>query len=73
MKKMKEYQGETTQKLEDANKKLSDYKELNKHENRKDLIADQKKKLTKKLDAAKGTVTKFKEFLDRINEFSGLK
>ena len=73
MKKMKEYQDETTQKLKDAKQKLSDYKELNKHENRKDLTADQKKKLTKNLAAATETVTKFKEFLDRINEYSGLK
>ena len=73
MKKMKEYQDETTQKLEDAKQKLSEYKELDKHENRKTLTADQKKKLNKKLDVATETVTKFKEFLDRINEYSGLK
>ena len=39
----------------------------------KKLSADQKKKLNKKLDVATETVTKFKEFLDRINEYSGLK
>ena len=73
MEKMKEYQDETKAKLEEETTKLSGYKEMNKHENRKDLTADQKKKLTKKLENSTESVKKLSEFLEKINEFSGLK
>ena len=73
MKKMKEHQEETKEKLEVENEKLKQYKEMDKQENRKTLSPDQKKKLTKKLDETTDSVKKLKDFLDKINEFSGMK
>ena len=46
---------------------------MNKLENRKSLSADQKKNLTKKLETSTESVKKLSEFLEKINEFSGLK
>ena len=73
MEKMKEYQDETKAKLEEETTKLSGYKEMNKHENRKDLTAEKKKKLSKLLETSTESVKKLSEFLEKINEFSGLK
>jgi hypothetical protein len=73
MKKMKQYQDETKQKYEEENEKLKQYKEMDKQENRKTLTPDKKKKLTKKLEETTDSVKKLKDFLDKINEFSGLK
>ena len=65
MQKMKEYQKDTKQKLEEENQKLLQYKEMDKQENRKTLSQDQKKKLTKKLDETTDSVKKLKDFLDK--------
>ena len=46
---------------------------MDKQENRKTLTPDKKKKLTKKLEETTDSVKKLKDFLDKINEFSGLK
>ena len=46
---------------------------MDKQENRKTLSQDQKKKLTKKLDETTDSVKKLKDFLDKINEYSGMK
>jgi predicted AlkP superfamily phosphohydrolase/phosphomutase len=73
MKKMKEYQDETEKKLEEENTNLSKYKETDKPEERKKLTADQKKKLTKKLENSTESVKKLGEFLEKIKNFSGLK
>ena len=73
MEKMKEYQNDTKQKLEEENQKLLQYKEMDKQENRKTLSPEQKKKLTKKLDETIESVKKLKELVDKINDFSGLK
>ena len=70
---MKEYQDETKATLVEENEKLLKYTEMDKHENRKSLSADQKRKLTKKLEASTETVKHLKDFLEKINEFSGLK
>ena len=70
---MKEYQDETKEKLEEEKTKLSGYKEMDKHENRKDLSTEKKKKLSKLLESSTESVKKLSEFLEKINEFSGLK
>ncbi len=73
MKKMKQYQEETKQKLEVENEILNQCKEMDKQENRKTLTPDQKRKLTKKREETNDSVKKLKDLLDKINDFSGLK
>ena len=65
--------GETKQNFEVENEKLTQYKEMDKQENRKTLTPDQKRKLTKKLEETNDSVKKLKDLLDKINDFSGLK
>ena len=73
MKKMKQHLEETRAKNEEEDKKLKEYQELNKQENRKTLEASQKKKLTQKLEESEKSVKTLKELIDKIIEYSGLK
>jgi hypothetical protein len=73
MKKMKKYLDETRTKYEEEDKKLKEYQELNKQENRRNLEPAQKKKLTKKLEESEKHVKTLKDFIEKITEYSGLK
>jgi hypothetical protein len=73
MKKMKKLLEETKEKYKEAEEELSKYTELNKHENRKTLNTDQKKKLNTKLEESEKSVKKLSELIEKIKDYSGIK
>ena len=70
---MKEHLDEARKKYKEEEKTLNELKELSKHENRKTLTADQKKKLTKKLSESEKEFQSLKDLIDKITDYSGLK
>ena len=73
MTKMKKLLEDTKEKYKKEEEELSKYTELNKHGNRKELSADQKKKLKVKLEEAEKSVKFFSELIEKIKEYSGIK
>ena len=73
MQKMKEHLDEARKKYKEEEKTLNDLNELNKHEFRKTLNEDQKKKLTKKLSESEKEFKSLKDLIDKITDYSGLK
>jgi len=64
---------DTKEKYKKEEEKLSEYKELNKHENRKGLTPEKKKRLTTKLEESEKSVKKLSELIEKIKEYSGIK
>jgi len=73
MQKMKEHLYEARKKYKEEEKTLNDLKELSKHEFRKTLNEDQKKKHSKKLSESEKEVKSLKDLIDKITDYSGLK